>query len=363
MSKIITNPKTYTGKELDQIFFRPLATGPDMQALGFRIMYNTPVPVTLNYWGRSGEVLKKYQKGWQGGSLASQYQKTITLNKVKAEMAYSAQEYFQMIYELITNRSDINLDNLSGTDLEKAEIQLFQHALLEDLRITSIFGDYSKYGTSEAYNSFTGFLTRIIADIDGGGADIPKEISYPVGMAADPDAATTLFNAMWDAAPAVLRAMKGQNSLAFYVTSDVYENYEKALEGTFLESAFAALKNGQNGLTWRGISIIDLGVTEWIKLQDYPVSSFAFLTDRRNIALALNTNYYPGTEARMWYNPDEMENRQRTIFMAGADYLLPELIVYAHPGPDSDNSGDNSGGNSGGDSGGSGGSSSSQTQI
>ena len=28
----------------------------------------------------------------------------------------------------------------------------------------------------------------------------------------------------------------------------------------------------------------------------------------------------------MWYNPDEMENRQRAIFMAGCDYLLPELM-------------------------------------
>ncbi|MDR1347749.1 MAG: hypothetical protein LBJ63_04865 [Prevotellaceae bacterium] len=328
MSKIISNPKSYTGKELDTIFFRPLATGADMQALGFRIMYNTPVPVTLNYWGRSGDVLKKYQKGWQGGSLANKYQKTIALNKVKAEMSYSAEDYFGMIYELITNRSDVNLDSLSGTDLEKAEIQLFQHALLEDLRITSIFGDFSKYATTPAYNSFTGFLTRIIADTTAGGADTPTQVEY-YPVSSDPDAAISLFSTMWEAAPAVLKAMKGQNSLAFYVTSDIYENYEKALEGTFLETAFAALKNGQNGLTWHGIRIIDLGVTEWMKLNSYPVSSFAFLTDKRNVALALNTNYYPGMEARMWYNPDEMENRQRTIFMAGADYLLPELIVFA----------------------------------
>jgi hypothetical protein len=32
----------------------------------------------------------------------------------------------------------------------------------------------------------------------------------------------------------------------------------------------------------------------------------------------------------MWYNPDQMENRQRAVFMAGCDYLLPELMSYAH---------------------------------
>ena len=57
--------------------------------------------------------------------------------------------------------------------------------------------------------------------------------------------------------------------------------------------------------------------------------SFAFLTDRRNLALAVNTNDYPGTEVRMWYNPDVMENRQRAIFMAGCDFLFPELVTVA----------------------------------
>lgn len=32
----------------------------------------------------------------------------------------------------------------------------------------------------------------------------------------------------------------------------------------------------------------------------------------------------------MWYNPDLMENRQRAVFMAGCDYLLPELISLAY---------------------------------
>ena len=31
----------------------------------------------------------------------------------------------------------------------------------------------------------------------------------------------------------------------------------------------------------------------------------------------------------MWYNPDQMENRQRAIFMAGCDYLLPEMVSMA----------------------------------
>ncbi|MCD8185530.1 MAG: hypothetical protein LUD68_03470 [Rikenellaceae bacterium] len=57
--------------------------------------------------------------------------------------------------------------------------------------------------------------------------------------------------------------------------------------------------------------------------------TYALLTESRNLALAVNTQNFPGMEVRMWYNPDEMENRQRAVFMAGCDYLLPELIVAA----------------------------------
>ena len=32
---------------------------------------------------------------------------------------------------------------------------------------------------------------------------------------------------------------------------------------------------------------------------------------------------------QMWYTPDQMENRQRAVFMAGCDYLLPELVSMA----------------------------------
>lgn len=44
----IENPKTYTGRDLETIFFRPMLTGPDAAALGIKIMYNMPVPTTCS---------------------------------------------------------------------------------------------------------------------------------------------------------------------------------------------------------------------------------------------------------------------------------------------------------------------------
>ncbi|MCL1942067.1 MAG: hypothetical protein FWF54_00720 [Candidatus Azobacteroides sp.] len=94
MSQIISNPKNYTGTEMDQIFFRPSLTGPSALNLGLKVMYNMPVPTTLNFWRRSVNILKKYAKGWAGGDIADKYHKTISLQKVKSEMGYSAEDYF-----------------------------------------------------------------------------------------------------------------------------------------------------------------------------------------------------------------------------------------------------------------------------
>ena len=35
MSKLIENPKTYSGRELENIFFRPMLTGPDALDEGY----------------------------------------------------------------------------------------------------------------------------------------------------------------------------------------------------------------------------------------------------------------------------------------------------------------------------------------
>ncbi|MFQ8805735.1 MAG: hypothetical protein ACLR8Y_12365 [Alistipes indistinctus] len=45
----IENPKSYTGRDLETIFFRPMLTGPDAASLGIKIMYNMPVPTTLQF--------------------------------------------------------------------------------------------------------------------------------------------------------------------------------------------------------------------------------------------------------------------------------------------------------------------------
>ncbi len=322
MSKI-EQAKTYSGRDLETVFFRPMLTGPDANALGIRIMYNMPVPTTLQFWKRSGDILQKYTAGgWNGSAATEKYQKTINLSRVKAEMAYSAEEYFNMVFELISARADVNLDDLSGTELEEAETAIFKEAVQESIRATAWLGDTSR---ASGLNTFDGLLPKLMTEVtDAGGTEIKN---FVIGAS---ETAEKVFKKLWDQAPEQLREFKSQGNLVYLVSSDLYAGYEDALDSVSLEAAYLAKQNGRESLSYRGIPVIDLKLGSYLSELAGMPKSFAILTDRRNLALAVNTADYPGTEVKMWYNPDVMENRQRAIFMAGCDYLLPELITMGY---------------------------------
>ncbi len=320
----IEQTKDYTGKDLESIFFRPMLCGPDANDLGIKIMYNTPTPTTLHFWKRAGDILQKYSaSGWLGGTAAAKFQKTIEMARVKAEVGYSADDYFNMVYELISSRSDVNMNDLSGTELETAETALFKEAIAESIRATMWLGDVNRTGAGAKFNTFDGFLKRIKTDAALANSEITSVTITDINTGEQ-----TLKN-MWDAASPILKEFKAQNNLVFLVTSDVYASYEDGLDNILLESAYLAKQNGRSALSYKGIPVVDIQISGYLnEYKDLP-KTFAILTDKRNLALAVNTSDFPGTEVKMWYNPDLMENRQRAIFMAGCDYLLPELVVYA----------------------------------
>ena len=90
----LENAKQYTGSDLENIFFRPILSGPSAGELGVRVLYNMPVPTTIQLWEGQRNVLQKYTAaGWSGGSAANKLQKTIALSRVKAEPPTTSRWY------------------------------------------------------------------------------------------------------------------------------------------------------------------------------------------------------------------------------------------------------------------------------
>ena len=320
----LENAKQYTGAELDTIFFRPLLTGPSAQELGVRILYNLPVPTTVQLWDGQQNILQKHTgKGWTGGAAARKFQKNIALSRVKAEMGFSAADYFSLVYEKIAARADVNMDDLTGTELEQAETALFRQAVAESIRATMWVGDAT---ATSGYNTFTGFLKTIM---NYSVAELSYQETYTAATMNTPEAVVEMFDSLWKNADTRIQDVKGEGQLAFFVTSDIYFLYEKYLDSKGADAAYADAVNGRQGLAYQGIPVVDVRLGNYLAGTSLP-QSFCLLTDRRNLVLAVNTADFPGNEVRMWYNPDEMENRQRALFMAGCDILDETMLSFAY---------------------------------
>lgn len=320
----LENEKQYTGSELEQIFFRPMLTGPSAEELGVRILYNMPTPTYVQLWFTQENILQKYSStGWSGSKHTTKVQKPIDLKRVKAELGFAAADYFSMVYEKIVSGADVNMGDLTGTQLEEAETALFKQLLAENIRATMWLGDSS---AADGFNTFDGFLKMLK---QWAASETIYNVKYTDAELKSPDAAVTIFDTLWENASGQLQDAKSEGQLAYFVTSDIYRLYEKYLDQKGVDSAYTGETSGRAGLAYHGIPVIDLHLGSYLGSSTTLDKSFCFLTDRRNLVLAVNTADFPGNEVRMWYNPDEMENRQRAVFMAGCTVLDSRMVAYA----------------------------------
>lgn len=317
---LIENPKTYKGDEVDKIFFRPSFSGENANQLGIRVIYNMPQPTTVQVWSRPENVLKSFESGWNGGANAVKMQKTIDMHKVKAESSFSAEDYFSMIFERVVASSGVGFEDLTGTELEKAETEMFRQAIAEGVRSTMWIGDTK--GEISNLKTFNGFFRQIIdADIQIANLQINSE--------EDVMGAVDTLKRCWYQASDELKSLRSEGQLAYFVSSDLYNAYIDELDQMGVDSAYNGIVNGQATLYYHGIPVVEVPLSNY---DTEKFSHFCILVDRRNLVLALNTADMPENEVRMWYNPDQMENRQRAVFLAGADIIDQRLIsvVYSN---------------------------------
>jgi len=320
----IENAKLYSGSTLDTVFFRPMLTGPSAQDLGVRILYNLPTPTTIPIWEPRSMVLKQFNSpAWNGLRSSYKKQKTIKLNRVKAEMGMDAVDYFSLVYERITASPEVNFEDFSGTKLEEAETELFRKAIAESIRATMWYGNTT---LTSGINSFNGFMKAINEYIENDDIYIKEYLEADMQT---PEKSIEIFEALWLNADPRLQAAKCEGQLAYFVTSDIYHLYEKFLDERGAEASYTQMIEGRPTLLYHGIPVIDVALGGYAYQTAFD-TSFCIFTDRRNLVLAVNTSDFPGTEVRMWYNPDLMQNRQRAVFMAGCDVLDEQMIAYAH---------------------------------
>lgn len=178
----ITAGSEYHGKENFEMIIRPRFMGTKPAEMGIRIIDTQGASsIKLNFFGKIAKILMPYVTGFQGGTLSPQKQKKLTVSEFKAENEYSKQDYKNMIYEQITNKGGVAQNDITGTDVFKAELEVFFSAVEADVFSVFWLGDTTKThiqagtypdGTAYAagdvdkyYNVMDGILKQIMDDV------------------------------------------------------------------------------------------------------------------------------------------------------------------------------------------------------
>ena len=314
---IIENSKTYNANEVENLFFRPSFCGKSAEELGVKVIYNMPSPTKIPTFQHESNIIRDFIAGWHGDTVGTRKETEIEMTKLKAEASYSAETYFASVYELLITSPEINLGDLTGTDLEKAETELFRRSIVDSIYATMWFGDHDSMVSD--FTSFNGFLRKII--------EIKEEVDPEACIEICDNNAdrtiNTIFQEVWMQAKDNLRALAPDGNLAYFVSSDIYDAYYFWLEEKGLICTTTSENNSRPTLSFHGIPIVEVPSKQY---DLHRSRAFCILTDRRNLILALNTADSPEKEIKMWYNHEEMENRQRVVFLAGTAIVDKDLV-------------------------------------
>jgi len=175
-------------------------------------------------------------------------------------------------------------------------------------------------------------VTNVTGNLDGSNAATTANTA-PAALASGES--EDIFLALHVGADKVLKQLPA-NQKVFLVSDLVLENYMTYLESLGTERAQVLLENGQSFYTYRGIPIIGMGWDVHLDA-DFPHASgslYAYphrviYTSIDNLVLGIDSaNQF--TETKMWYNPDQEENRFRSKLVMGVQYVHNKLTAVAY---------------------------------
>ena len=128
--------------------------GDSARELGVRVLYNMPVPTTIQLWDGQRNVLRNTPPpDGRAVTRRPSCKKTISLGRVKADWDFRPPTISRWSMKRSPHAPTSTWTDLTGTELEQAETALFKQAVAESIRATMWVGDTS---AASGYNTSTG---------------------------------------------------------------------------------------------------------------------------------------------------------------------------------------------------------------
>lgn len=225
---------------------------------------------------------------------------------------------------LATFRTDLPTTNTDFVALHGADL------LLKDIIVTAATNDLLFTSSKLGLEFDAPTITNAVSDLAGSVAQTTGNTEAG-NMAADEAMAKMLL--MKKGQPAAMKQID-RGDMVYWATDTWIENYEDTLgvDGSDMatsESARKVTTDGIKQLMFNGTPVLKMPIDAAIEAFFGGYSPHrCILTTPANLALIQSSAGKFG-EAKLWFNPDENENRTRVQLEMGADYFLPELIVAA----------------------------------
>lgn len=173
----ITAGSEFNGDENLEFILRPIFTGEDIRQQGFRVdLTKSGDSVKLSFIDAQEKILIAYSDGFQGGTDTIKRQKKLELEEFKAEQSYSKQQYKGLVQYEIVNRGGVRQNDIEGTDVHNAEVNVFFRGIKSDVFRIFWLGDKLKKtflsasssnddsDPDENYNVINGIWQKLISE-------------------------------------------------------------------------------------------------------------------------------------------------------------------------------------------------------
>lgn len=331
MAHAITTSLTYSKEDAQRYFFSPLfIKDPELES--FDTLFDVQGSFKLDKFSSLEKITKAEATGFSGSTGATYTQRSIAVSRVEAEVSQAGGTFYNTVKGELLRRG-LNKDDITGTVLQDIVAELFLRGMKRDMKRQLWLGnsslsakpDYDIYdGIFENYTNLPAGQQLSIAASGG-------DINVMTGAALNAGAASDIFEALYEAAPAELIEMQGEAVIE--VSGSIADNWITENETKATDMAHGFLLDGLgNSLKWRGVAVrvhrdwdthiaadsADLGITNPHR---------AVMHVPKNVCVGTDINQVGSFD--MWYNKDEKENRFRGEYVIGTNYKNDELAVTA----------------------------------
>ena len=251
---------SYAGQELiSELFYQPQEDVPSLADL-YRFIPVNGDKVNVYLPQKLSKIYKKYTTCTfsAAGGTANINDKTLSVEKIKANLEECVDTWDDTIFAELM-KPGVDRDNLEGTIIDRIIKRQVMKATQSDMHRLIWFADDADADTD--WDHFNGFIRLFLDNSSSIGASCfidADSTAFESSDALASDGAIGLLRQIWENQNAVLRTMPNRK---FYVTHTVADNLRTTLENAGTDSGLARIENGDQGLRFRGVPIVE--VPEW----------------------------------------------------------------------------------------------------